>query len=299
MGYLFVAILLLIAIVCVAIPAFIESRKSKVDEKNDHLARQFLLKKNDNDEEKEPSALSLMLEKAGINYGPTTVIGLIAFFIISFFILGVHFAGIGAGVVGSCLVPFLAMLYFKSKTSARQKKFDKQLGDCLPMIAENMRSGMRFEEAIGSVADYMEEPIRSQFKTVSIERSYGVPLTQAMENLSRRVNCKDMALLTAVVSINAKSGGNMADILDSISETILRRSKMRGHVASITASGRMSAIMISSVPPGVLAVMTFTSYDYVSVLYTTPIGWIMLAVAAIMIVTGLIMIQKLYRIRID
>ena len=206
--------------------------------------------------------------------------------------------GPAAGVLGfgSVLIGywFILIRRMRSKTG----EFEEQLGYCLPMIAENIRSGQTFENAIKTIGEFTDSPLKDHLAMLAVERSMGVPIDEAMMNLAARSNSRDAQMLAAVVSVQAETGGAMADILDSIAETIQRRVRMRKKVAALTADGRISAIIIAGIPFVMLAVLLFISPNYILPMFASPLGVALFALAIAMIAVGLFIIRKLYRIKI-
>ena len=292
---------LLVASIALFLPVMRAAQADAVEQRNRAFARarregtdaQAAAKKA------EGTALDKALESAGIaSKGSHFVVGCILAAVLGAF-LGF---GIGRGVVGA-LVGILVVLlgaigYVRHRVTKRKHLFEIQLGECLPMVAEGIRGGMTFERSIRNVAEYMEEPIKGQFKMLALERSYGTPLPDAVEHMAQRVKSRDMDMLASVVAVQAETGGKMADILDSIADTIQRRNHLRRHVAAVTADGRLSAGIIGAIPIVLVIILNLIAPQYAGVLFTTVAGRIMLVVSGILIAIGLLFIRRLYQIKI-
>lgn len=293
-------VLIMAAAITIAIPAYATIRRESVEARNRAAAAAAILGTADGGDKGavRPSKMQEALDKAGIEVTAGYFAGAVAFFTVAIGFLAATIGGSPAMAGVGLFVPLLALMRIAQRSKSRADEFEGQLAEALPMVAGGMRTGLTFEAAMANVADYMPDPLSEQFKRAAAERSYGVPLADAMENMSHRVNCPDMGLLTAVTAVQQETGGNMADVLDSIAETIRRRLHMRKHIASVTAEGRLSAAIMAGIPVVLLVALTFLTPSYVDVFYTTPAGWAMLAVAALLDVMGLLFIRKLYNMKI-
>lgn len=189
---------------------------------------------------------------------------------------------------------------FKARVSMRTRsaRFDEQLASVLPMIAKNMKAGHMFEQAAQTAAEFMEEPLRGQFAAMAAERRVGVPLEQVMNNLAARTGSRDARMLAAAVAVQAEMGGAIAETIEAIAAAMRRRAKTRRHVRALTASYRMSAIVIFFVPLAVFAILALMSPENAVLLFTHPVGRVSLVVAALLDVGGMLAIRKLYRMKI-
>lgn len=239
-----------------------------------------------------------ILLSAGIQLNPLVAI---AGVVCIAFMLGVLcFVRVGAllGLIGF-LVPFIVVgVYVKLRQNKLKGRFEEQLGQCLPMVAENIRSGQTFESAARIVSEYMEDPLRRQFKLFAMERQMGIPIDIAMENIAKRTHSRDAHMLATVVGVQSQMGGSMADTLQSMAETVQRRCHMRRRVAAITSDGRMSALIIGAIPVIVFGALMFLTPDYMNELLGSFVGRVAVIVSVVMIAIGMWLIRKLYRIEI-
>lgn len=187
-------------------------------------------------------------------------------------------------------------LYVSSATNNRKKKFGVQLGDALLLLSNSLRSGFSFEQALGTVAENMPDPVATEFKTVEKELNVGVSLEQSLNSLGERMSNKDVELLTSAVLIQRQVGGNLAEIVDTISETITERIKLKNRVNALTAQGKISGIMIGSLPVALFVIISMINPDYMEIMYTTTFGKIATAIGLVMEVLGFIVIKKMVQI---
>lgn len=245
------------------------------------------------------SKLRARLDQAGVDLSEPLYVAAVALAAFALGAAGAGSYGPAGFAAGAALSPALSELFLRIRAKSRSGDFEEQLGDALPMIAEGVKIGMTFEQAMGNVAETMEDPFKSQAKQFALERSYGVSLPEAIDNLAARVDSRDARDLATVVKITSETGGKMADVLESIAATINRRDRLRRHIAAVTADGRMSAIIISAIPAVLVAAFAVIAPDYTRTLLTTAEGWALLGVSAAMIATGNVIIRRIYRIKIN
>lgn len=191
---------------------------------------------------------------------------------------------------------FLPLIFIKIKKGKRTKAFEAQLGDTLIMICNGLRSGFSFQQTMENVANDMPAPIGIEFGRVCNEIRYGATMEEALNNMVDRVKSPDLMLVVSAVLIQRTTGGNLSEILSTISNTIRERIKIKGEISSITAQGRMSGLIIGSLPIAVAAILMVVNPDYMSTFFTTTAGNIMLIVSVVMEILGFIAIRKVVSI---
>jgi tight adherence protein B len=161
-----------------------------------------------------------------------------------------------------------------------------------------MRAGHSFPTAIRMVGDEMAEPMGRDFRVLSDELNYGVPAADALANLSNRVPLSDVRYFAVAVMIQRESGGNLAELLDSISGIIRARLKLLGEVRTLSAEGKLSAQILVALPFGVALMVNLVNPKFLSVLWTDPLGLRMVGVAMFMMVVGVLWMRNVVRIRV-
>ena len=207
----------------------------------------------------------------------------------------------GAGMLPSLTLAglgvFLPLLVIKIKKEKRLKVFESQLGDTLIMICNSLRSGFSFQQAMDNVAMDMPAPIGVEFSRVCNEIRYGATLEDALGNMADRIKSSDLLLVVSAVCIQRTTGGNLSEILTTISNTIRDRLKIKGEIRSITAQGRTSGMIIGALPAIIAVALMIINPNYMSTFFTTSIGRIMLIVCVVMEVFGFLAIRKVVTIR--
>ena len=183
----------------------------------------------------------------------------------------------------------------------RQRRIDKiqqQLPDGLMMVAGSMRAGLGFTPALESLARDVEPPLAQEFALVLREQRMGIKLEEALENLHERVPIQDVALFVSAVNISREVGGNLAESMASLADTLRRRLIMEGKVKSLTAQGRLQGIVMAMMPLGLIGFLSVAYPDTMHEMYHSYIGWAVIAVAAVMEYLGYRMCRKIMSIDI-
>ena len=188
--------------------------------------------------------------------------------------------------------------WLKIMIRRRREAFTEQLGDCLTTVANALRAGYSFQQAMDVVSKEMEPPISSEFERVSTDVAMGVPLETALEQMNHRVGSSDFDLVVTAVLIQREIGGNLAQILDTISYTINERIRMRREIKTLTAQGRFSAWILLLLPFATAAFCWMFNNDQMQLFITEESGRIAIAVSIIMEIIGFIVIQRIVDIEV-
>jgi tight adherence protein B len=196
------------------------------------------------------------------------------------------------------LILFLPRKIYTLMRERRVMKIQAQLPDGLMMIASSMQAGLGFGPALESIAKDADPPLAEEFSLVLREQRMGVKPDEALEHFNQRVPIADVTLFVSAVNISRDIGGNLAESLSSLSETLRRRLIMENKVRSLTAQGRLQGIVMAMMPVGIAAFLTLVYPDTMNPMYHTLLGWCVMAVAAIMEFLGYRMCRKIMSIDI-
>ncbi len=180
----------------------------------------------------------------------------------------------------------------------RKNSFTEQLGDCLITVANALRAGYSFQQAMEVIANEMESPISQEFSRLTTDLKMGVPLEEALNQMDKRVDSSDFTLVVTAVLIQREVGGNLAQILDTISDTIMERIRMKREINALTAQGRFSAIILLILPFAMGLFMLVVNPDHIKLLFEESAGQIAIGVSVIMDIIGFLLIQKIVNIEI-
>lgn len=216
------------------------------------------------------------------------LVGLITFLVT---LKGVLFiAGALAGILMG--VGLLAM-----RIRRRRKKFTNQLGDMLTMVANALRAGFSFMQAFELISREMDAPMGREVQLVVNEVNLGNTLESALDNMQRRVASPDFELVVTAVLIQRQVGGDLASILDTISETIAERVRMRREVMTLTAQGRASALVVACIPIGLALAISVLNPNYLRPLIETDLGRMFVVAAIVLELVGFIIIRRIVNIQ--
>ena len=200
------------------------------------------------------------------------------------------FAGALAGILMG-----LALLGLRIRR--RRKKFTNQLGDMLTMVANALRAGFSFMQAFELISREMDAPMGREVQLVVNEVNLGNTLESALDNMQRRVASPDFELVVTAVLIQRQVGGDLASILDTISETIAERVRMRREVMALTAQGRASGIVVACVPIALGIFLYIVNPTYLQPLLETDIGHMFIAGSIVSECIGMFIIHKIVDIQ--
>ena len=217
-------------------------------------------------------------------------VGMILGYALSLPLLALPLAGATLGVT-----PFLWLVHRKNQ---RTRKFLKSMPEAVELIGRGLRAGHSLAAALHLVAEELKGPIADEFGRVYEEQNLGIPLELALRGMADRVPAVDVRFFVIAVVIQRATGGDLAEVLDKIGRLIRQRFELFGHVKGLTAEGRLSGVVLLALPPGLLGFLALSNYNYVAVLFTTPLGNKMLAITAALQLLGAWMIRKIVEIKV-
>ena len=190
----------------------------------------------------------------------------------------------------------LPPMALKFVVKRRRKKFVTQLPDTLTTLAGSLRAGRSLGQALEALAREMPAPMGRELRKVVAEVRLGRPLNEALDDAVDRVGSPDFRWAVLAIQIQAEVGGNLAELLNRVADTMRARSRLRGEVKALTAEGRASAGMLVVMPPALGLVMYTVNPDYMRPMFTETAGHIMLGISAVMIALGFFWMKKVVTI---
>jgi len=203
----------------------------------------------------------------------------------------------GAAALLALVIPVVIRRVILSKAQQKRKAFDEQLPDNLQVMTSAMRAGHTFVGALAVVLEDTPEPSRREFRRILADEQLGVPLTEALQRVADRMESREFERVALVTTLQRESGGNTAEVMDSLTETIREKMELRRMLRTLTAQGRMTRWVVSSLPLGLLALITLINPTYVRPLYHSAFGISMLVVAGVMLFIGSQMIKRVVEIK--
>ena len=243
------------------------------------------------------SGLATALDAAGISMGPGEFASIVLAGFVVAGLVGLAIGGPLLAVILAGLIVFTARAIVDVKGRKRRAAFAALLPDVLQLLTSSLRSGYGMTQALDAVAEEVDEPARSEFQRVIMETRLGRDLTEAIGTLADRMQSTDLAWVASAIDIHQETGGNLAEILDTVGATIRERQRMVRQVATLTAEGRISAYILTGLPFVMAGILHITNPDYFDEL-THGAGRSAVAVAAGLMVVGWVWMRRLVNIEI-
>jgi tight adherence protein B len=208
-------------------------------------------------------------------------------------------------LVGAVIGFFLPRFYVKRRQGGRLNQFNKQLPDTITLLANALRAGSSFLQAVELVVRESRPPISTEFQRVIREVNLGLPFEKALENMVRRVKSEDLDLMATAISIQYQVGGNLAEILDSIAYTIRERVRIKGEIRTLTAQQRISGYVVAFLPIGLTGILFLIAPGFMTPMFDPavniagiPTGVVLMAVGGTMMFIGFMIIRKIVDIEV-
>ncbi len=243
------------------------------------------------------------LEKLHGQSAASRPLGVFVMLTVVLFFAGIVFMGLVmrmsflAGVLFSAFLASAPLFHLMRKRKKRMEKFERQLPEALELVTRALRAGHAFTGGLRLVAEEFGDPIGVEFGKTVDEINFGVDVTDALMNLTKRVDCDDLKFFAVSVIVQRETGGNLAEIFESLGRLIRERFKFWGRVRVLSAEGRMSAMVLTAMPFLVVAAISLLNPDYITVLFTDSIGRVLVTVALVMMGIGSYLIKKLVAVK--
>lgn len=239
------------------------------------------------------------LERAGLSLTPR-----------EYFMLRVVVGAVPAVVLAVVLpIPLLALLaiplgyglvgfWVKRRINSRRAKLEQQLVEVLQMMSSGLRAGFGMLQAIEGAAEQIPAPLSIELRRLIRDTAVGASLEQALEALNERVGSPDFDIVVTAIMIQRQAGGNLAEILDNVSHTMRERERIHGEIKTLTSQQRLTGYVIAGIPIGLGAMFTFINPEYMTLLFTEPLGRMMVGAAVTLELIGFMVIQKIVNIEV-
>lgn len=235
--------------------------------------------------------------KTGEYLAIIVIVGLLAGFIV-WYMMG---RSVLFGVIGAIVGTFFPRAYVKRQQMARLLRFGDQLADMLNLMVNGLRAGYSTMQAMESVSRELPPPISDEYRRVVQEMQLGISAEQALDNLLRRIPSDDLDLVVAAMNVQREVGGNLAEILETISHTIRERVRIKGEIRVLTAQVLYSGRFLAVMPLIIMVVLWLVNKPYMMEFFnpeTRIAGVIMLTIGALMIISGYFVMMKIAKIEV-
>jgi tight adherence protein B len=227
-----------------------------------------------------------LLMQAGLAFGIGFVLSLLLFF---YFLVALVVGLVCAGI------PF-AIIW--SRREERLIAFEKQLPEAADLISRSLKAGHALSSTLTMLADELPDPIAAEFRIVSDEINFGMPMSEALQRLAERVPLTDLRYMIVAILIQREAGGNLSEIMTNVSLLIRQRLKLLGDIRTMSAEGRLSAWILCLLPIAIATVFFMVSPDYLKQFFDDPAGPLLLGGGAGMMLLGVLWMRQLIRIRV-
>lgn len=190
----------------------------------------------------------------------------------------------------------LPFLYLLNKKNKRMAKFRNQLHEALDLMARALRAGHSFTGSLKLAADEFEDPLGTEFEEAADEINFGVSVPDALHHLAERIDCSEMKYFVVAVIIQRETGGNLAELIESLAHLVRERFKFDAKVRILSAEGRLSGIILSAIPFLIGGWIQFSTPDFMQPLFEDRAGHILIAIGVVLMVLGLITIKRMVKI---
>jgi tight adherence protein B len=245
------------------------------------------------------SELQKMLAQGSVNVRAGNFLILCA---VSALIVGVIAMIIGHAFVfawaGALVGFFLPYAYASHMRAKRFQKFEEKFPEAIDTLARAVRAGHAFTTALEMIANELAEPVGSEFRQLYEEQKFGLPVRDALMNLTERVPLVDVKFFVTAVMLQRETGGNLAEILDNLSYVIRERFKILRQVRVHTAQGRLTMMLLMALPPTIVVIMMTLNPGFIQPLFKDPIGHMLIVAGITMQTMGYFFIRKIIRIQV-
>ncbi|MEJ5328526.1 MAG: type II secretion system F family protein [Desulfobaccales bacterium] len=234
--------------------------------------------------------------QADVYRSPGEFLGLVAILAGTGVMLGLVFLkSFLFGLLLAAPLAFLPFLWLKQKKALKAQKVEAQLPDAMEMLARSLKAGHTLPSAAELLGQELDHPLGTEFRIAYEEQRFGLSMTEALNNMLERVDSRDLKYFVTAVLIQTDTGGNLVEIVEKIAQLIRARLNFKVKVRSLTAEGRLSAVVLTVLPIIVFIIMTLIKYEYEMALFYEPVGRVMLGMAFILLITGSIIMRRLVK----
>ena len=197
------------------------------------------------------------------------------------------------GALVALVLPVAVRIWVRVAANRQRRAFGEQLPDNLAVVASALRAGNTFVGSLGVVTTDAPEPSRREIRRALADEQLGVPLVDALNRISDRMDSSDFHHVALVATLQAETGGNTAEVLDVVTETIRERLELRRMIRTLTAQGRLAGWVLSALPVALLLFLSFINPHYISPLFHTTLGIIAIVMAGVMVISGTFVIRRI------
>ena len=245
------------------------------------------------------ASLSRLIAQSGVQTTPGTIVlaslasAVLTFAVVTLFVRTAFVAPVAA--VAGLTAPFFWLI---RRRTTRVARFEELFPDALDLMARAIRAGHAFQTSLGMVAEELTAPVGPEFKKTFEQQNFGLPLREALNGLADRMPLLDVRFFVTAVTIQRESGGNLSEILENLAHVVRERFKIRRQVRTHTAHGRFTGYVLLALPAFLAVALSRIAPDQMQLLFTEPMGRMMLASAVVLQTIGYFWIRQVIKIEV-
>ncbi len=240
-------------------------------------------------------ALPIRLAQADLHWSVQTyyVVGIactLATYVLTLSLGAGHLAAAGFAVAGGLMLPHL---YVNAKRKGRLNRFSAEFPNAVDVVVRGLKAGLPVADCLRIIASEAQEPVRSEFLMIVQDQTMGIPLDEAVQRMRERVPLPEASFFAIVIAIQSRTGGSLSEALGNLSKVLRDRKKMKAKIKAMSAEAKSSAGIIGFLPIFVAGAVYFTSPDYMSLLFSTAVGKVVLAGCGLWMAMGILIMRKM------
>ena len=202
------------------------------------------------------------------------------------------------GIVAAAIGYMLPAFYVRTRINRQLQKFNDQLEEMLSMVSNSLRAGFGLLQAFELADEQLQPPMSTELNRLLRDTRMGASLEEALENLSQRVGSYDLNVVITAILIQRSVGSNLSEVLDKVAHTIRERVRIKGEINTLTAQKKLSGWVIGLMPAAFVLMMMAINFEYMSLLFTDPLGRLLLVLAVVLDFIGIMMIRRIVTVDI-
>ena len=240
--------------------------------------------------------LAARIRQAGLSWSKTTYFAVclgagVVCFVVALVGTGLGILpALGFGIAGGLLLPHF---YVNRKRAGRFRQFAAEFANAMDIIVRGLRAGLPLADCMKIIASEAQEPVKSEFTAIIEDQAMGMATDEAVQRLPQRVPVAEASFFAIVITIQSRTGGSLSEALGNLSKVLRERKKMQHKIKAMSSEAKASAGIIGALPVFVTGAIYVTSPDYISLLFTTSAGNIILAVAGLWMLIGILVMRKM------
>jgi tight adherence protein B len=244
-------------------------------------------------------SLTRWVEQSGVNMSLSALLvaALVCAFVFGFLTAAVGRAQVG-WIIGGVIGFFMPFIYVKVKRTRRMRSFEENFPEALDLVARALKAGHAFATGLKMVAEEMPDPVGPEFRKTFDEQNFGLPLKDALGNMTERMPLLDVRFFATAVLIQRETGGNLSEILENLAHVVRERFKILRQVRVYTAHGRLTGYVLLALPAFLGVALMFINPEHMQLLFRHPIGHMLLLAAVIMQTVGYFWIKQVIKIEV-